>query len=134
MTSHRVWTAGAVALGLFLAACSASTPGRRGGLSGTQVRALPDEVREAYELFSIRCSRCHTLARPLNSGITNPRHWRLYVRRMQRMPGSGISRRDAERILVFLDHYSEGVRAGSFSGGPVRDLVRSFTSTRSAER
>ncbi|MGF1512008.1 MAG: hypothetical protein ACFB9M_21155 [Myxococcota bacterium] len=116
-----------------VAACSTASPGRRGGLSPTQVTELPEDIRVAYELFSIRCSRCHTLARPLNSGITDPRHWRIYVARMKQMPGSGISRRDADRILQFLDYHSAQVRAGRTSGGPVRDVFEAITSTRASE-
>lgn len=81
--------------------------GRRAGLPDERVRQLPAEVAESYQLFSSRCSRCHTLSRPLNAGITSEDHWRAYVARMRRNPGSGISPADGERILVFLFYWAK---------------------------
>jgi hypothetical protein len=68
--------------------------------------ALPPEVRADYEVFADRCSKCHALSRPLNSGIVSDDHWAMYVGRMRRQPGSGISLDDAEVILRFLHYYS----------------------------
>lgn len=89
-----------------LAAC-ATDSGRRGGLAPERVAALPPKVRESYDLFEFKCSRCHTLARPLNADITDFEHWRAYVTRMRRQSGSGISEADGEQILVFLRHLTE---------------------------
>lgn len=73
---------------------------------GLDVSSMPPEVASDYQIFAQRCSKCHTLARPLNSGITDDSFWRIYVSRMRRMQGSGISEADAERILRFLHYYS----------------------------
>jgi hypothetical protein len=108
-------------------ACASGNPAFRDGLPPQQVERMPDDIRSAYRLFAARCSRCHTLARPLNSGIIDPRHWRLYVARMRRQTGSGISAGDADRILMFLDYYSKQVRKGRWSGGPM-DAVTDFVS------
>ena len=59
-----------------------------------------------YALFALRCSKCHSLARPLNSGIDRDDYWRLYVAKMRRQPGSGISVEDSVAILRFLHLYS----------------------------
>ena len=83
-----------------LLSCSA---GRSEGLN---VASLPPDVRPDYELFAERCSKCHSLARPLESGITDDVFWREYVERMRRQPSSGISPADEERILHFLHYYS----------------------------
>lgn len=88
---------------LALAGCPAPTAPRGDGLDATQ---LPPEVRGDYEVFAQRCSKCHTLARPLNSGIVEDEFWALYVARMRRMPGSGISPDDETRILRFLKFYA----------------------------
>lgn len=69
-------------------------------------------MRGDYEVFAQRCSKCHTLARPLNSGITEDEFWTLYVARMRRMPGSGISPEDETRILRFLKFFSAEQRKG----------------------
>lgn len=67
---------------------------------------LPQEVRADYEVFAQRCSKCHSLARPLNSGITDDGYWAMYVARMRRQPASGISVEDGRVILRFLHYYS----------------------------
>lgn len=92
-----------------LVGCPAPTAPRGDGLDSAQ---LPPEVRGDYEVFAQRCSKCHTLARPLNSGITEDEFWALYVARMRRMPGSGISPEDETRILRFLKFFSAEQRKG----------------------
>lgn len=92
---------------ILLAACTTGRAGLRGGLDADVVSRLPQEVAEAYDLFALRCSRCHTLARPLGADIDDFEHWEHYVGRMRKMPGSGISPGDGERILVFLKYYTE---------------------------
>jgi hypothetical protein len=67
---------------------------------------LPADMRGDYEVFAQRCSKCHSLSRPLNSGITDDNYWSMYVARMRRQPASGISVEDAKVILRFLHYYS----------------------------
>ncbi len=95
--------AGAVLLALGLLACIGGGVGARGGLSEQRVAGLEPEVSEAYALFARKCSRCHSLARPLSAQVDSMDHWRAYVARMRRNPGSGISPADGDRILVFLE-------------------------------
>ncbi len=97
----------ACALGAALFACIGGGSGRRGGLPEATIQSFPPDVAEAYQLFAVRCSRCHTLARPLDASITDYHHWEEYVARMRHHAGSGISPRDAERILVFLKYYTD---------------------------
>jgi len=73
---------------------------------GLEPATLPAELRADYAVFAQRCSKCHSLARPLNSGISDENYWSLYVARMRRQPASGISQADAEPILRFLHYYS----------------------------
>ena len=99
---------------LFAVATSACITGmsvRRGGLSRAEVAELPPRVAEAYGLFAQKCSRCHTLARPLTASIDDDAHWERYVGRMRRQAGSGISPADGTEILVFLKYYTEQQRA-----------------------
>ena len=69
---------------------------------------MPEEVRSDYALFAQRCSKCHSLSRPLQSGITDDRYWEDYVERMRRQPSSGISIEDTVFILRFLHYLSTG--------------------------
>lgn len=97
-------TALAALLLLPLAACSGA---RTEGLDRNK---LPEDVRADYDVFARRCSKCHTLARPLQAGITDDEQWVMYVNRMRRQPGSGISLDDQERILRFLKYYAAETR------------------------
>jgi hypothetical protein len=89
---------GAVAFG-----CAGSNRLRHG--DSVDVSSYPQDVQAAYEVFAVRCSRCHTLARPLNARITDGQHWVRYVTRMRRNPSSGINEKNADIILHFLLYY-----------------------------
>jgi hypothetical protein len=105
--AHRGAGVLGLALGFALMGClSMSAVGVRGGLPAEQVATFAPDVRASYELFTRRCSRCHSLARPLTAPIGDREHWSRYVTRMRRQPSSGISPADAEDILVFLEHWS----------------------------
>jgi len=86
-----------------LAASCASAGFRSEGLEPS---TLPGDVRADYAVFAHRCSKCHSLARPLSSGIKDMGYWSMYVARMRRQPASGISQDDAIAILRFLQYYS----------------------------
>lgn len=77
---------------------------------GLDASAMPEEVRADYALFARKCSKCHTLARPLNANITDDEHWALYVRRMRMQQSSGISPEDEVGILRFLRYYASELR------------------------
>jgi hypothetical protein len=97
-------------LGLLGAGC-ATHESRRG--ETVDVSKYPPEIQEAYEVFAVRCSRCHTLARPLGARISDPQHWIRYVNRMRLQPGSGIDAENAKIILRFLLYYhGEGQSQG----------------------
>jgi hypothetical protein len=91
----------AAALSLLLSGCP--TTSRSEGLDPS---TLPSEVRADYSVFAQRCSKCHSLARPLNSGIDDDDYWVMYVARMRRQPASGISQEDTVPILRFLHFFS----------------------------
>jgi hypothetical protein len=91
----------AAALSLFLSACPIAS--RSEGLDPS---TLPSDVRADYSVFAQRCSKCHSLARPLNSGIDDDDYWVMYVARMRRQPASGISQEDTVPILRFLHFFS----------------------------
>ena len=105
----RGWYRGLVAIVLAIASAGAAgcaTSSR----DGLDVAQLPETVRPDYALFARRCSKCHSLARTLGSGITDDTVWIAYVDKMRRQPGSGISPQDAAPILRFLHYYSSEQR------------------------
>jgi hypothetical protein len=67
-------------------------------------------------VFAQKCSKCHSLARPLESGITDDEFWKAYVARMRRQPSSGISQSDEPPILRFLHYYSVDQKHGRGEG------------------
>jgi mono/diheme cytochrome c family protein len=95
-----------VAAALVVLGASACGAGAFERGEGLERAALPADVRDDYAVFAQRCSKCHSLARPLESGITNDEFWRMYVERMRRQPASGISKADTLPILRFLHWYS----------------------------
>src|SRR5262245_16819181 len=93
---NALWTAA------LLAAC-----GPTHNSEELDVRSLPPELRGDYAVFAQKCSKCHSLSRPLASGIDDDEYWRRYVERMRRQPASGISPADEPPILRFLHYYSQ---------------------------
>jgi len=90
-----------------IAACAFALVAACGSRSeGLDASRLPDHVRGDYQVFARKCSKCHSLARPLQSGIKDDEQWVLYVNRMRRQQGSGISLQDQEVILRFLRYYA----------------------------
>jgi hypothetical protein len=93
---------------LLMLSCADAHAARRG--DRVMVDSYPREIQAAYRVFARRCSRCHTLARPLNAHITDEAHWVRYVTRMRRQPTSGINREDAKTILRFLLYYARELK------------------------
>ena len=87
-----------------------------GSGEGLDISTLPANVHADYQVFAQRCSKCHSLARPLESGITNDSYWAEYVERMRRQPGSGISPADVTPILRFLHYYASDQRRRRHAG------------------
>ncbi len=71
------------------------------GKDTLDVSAYPPDVQKAYKLFAEKCAKCHTLARPLNTSMTQE-EWSRYVKRMMHKPNSGISDKQGKDIYEFL--------------------------------
>ena len=65
------------------------------------VSAYPAPQQAAYKLFSTKCSKCHTIARPMNTMMKRD-EWERYVKRMMHKPNSGISDSQGKDIFDFL--------------------------------
>ena len=66
------------------------------------VSRYPKEMQDIYSnVFSKKCSKCHTLARPIN---TNKKadDWEKYVEKMMKKPNSGIDKKSAKKIKDFI--------------------------------
>lgn len=67
---------------------------------------VPVALRQDYASFAVNCSKCHGLSRAFNAGVTDTKHWDLYVARMVRTAGSSISHEEVPGILRFLYWYT----------------------------
>ena len=65
------------------------------------VSAYPAAQQAAYKVFASKCSKCHTIARPLNTMMTHD-EWSRYVKRMMHKPNSGISDAQGKQIFDFM--------------------------------
>jgi mono/diheme cytochrome c family protein len=67
------------------------------------VSAYPAPMQAAYKMFSTKCSKCHTIARPINTMMKRD-EWERYVKRMMHKPNSGINDNQGKQIFAFLVH------------------------------
>lgn len=78
------------------------------GPNEVDATSYPKEQRENYRAFAKTCSRCHTLARPINSPLITREDWRRYVRRMhdktKMSAGASIGNEEAKAVIDFLTY------------------------------
>jgi hypothetical protein len=74
------------------------------GPETVDVAKYPEEAQNTYNgRFLKRCSKCHTVARPINTKkIVLKDEWTTYTKKMMRKPGSGIKEADRRKIVDFL--------------------------------
>jgi hypothetical protein len=71
------------------------------GPDTVDVSGYPEKMQKAYEMFASKCSKCHTLARPINTNL-KASEWKRYVKRMMNKPDSGISPSAGKVVYQFL--------------------------------
>lgn len=76
------------------------------GPTKIDVASYPADQQKGYKVFSDKCAKCHTIARPINTSMTKP-EWERYVKRMMHKPGSGISDSQGKTIFEFLAYDQE---------------------------
>jgi mono/diheme cytochrome c family protein len=91
---------------LFAAAQSNVTLPQDKGPDKVNVSTYPAEQQKGYKVFADKCSKCHTIARPINTAMTAP-EWSRYVKRMMHKPNSGISDAQGKAIYEFLAYDQE---------------------------
>src|SRR5664279_5617320 len=65
------------------------------------VSAYPAAQQANYKLFAGKCSKCHTIARPMNTMMKRD-EWERYVKRMMHKPNSGINDNQGKQIFDFM--------------------------------
>ena len=94
---------GSLCIPLFLAAQTSSnvTLPQDKGPDKVDVSGYPAEMQKSYKVFTGKCAKCHTIARPINTMMTKD-EWSRYVKRMMHKPNSGISDAQGKEIFEFL--------------------------------
>lgn len=91
---------------LILAQTSNVTLPQDKGPDKVNVSSYPADQQKNYKLFTDKCSKCHTIARPINTSMTNA-EWERYVKRMMHKPNSGIGDSQGKAIYEFLAYDQE---------------------------
>jgi len=66
------------------------------------VSKYPKDMQGIYKnLFLKKCSKCHTVARPINTSKTD-KEWTEYIQKMRKKPNSGVDAKSAELITKFV--------------------------------
>ena len=76
------------------------------GPGSINVSSYPAEMQKDYKVFTEKCSKCHTIARPINTTMAKA-DWERYVKRMMHKPGSGISDSQGKTIFDFVAYDQE---------------------------
>jgi cytochrome c5 len=76
------------------------------GPDKVDVSKYPADQQKNYKVFTDKCSKCHTIARPINTTMTRA-EWERYVKRMMHKPNSGISDSQGKSIFDFLAYDQE---------------------------
>jgi hypothetical protein len=72
------------------------------GPNKIDVSKYPKDMQDRYKVFSAKCVKCHTLARPINCEFVLDDEWERYIKRMMRKAGTFISEDDGKKIYEFL--------------------------------
>jgi hypothetical protein len=85
---------------------------RDDGPDKIDISTYPPEQQQRYDIFRAKCSKCHPVARPINSRY-DVGNWKRYMKKMIRRPNSGINEEQAVEIYEFLKYYSGRQAAGN---------------------
>ena len=85
------------------------------GPDKVNVSSYPADQQKNYKLFTDKCSKCHTIARPINTSMSKA-EWERYVKRMMHKPNSGIGDSQGKAIYEFLAYDQENRKDKNPSG------------------
>lgn len=74
------------------------------GPSAIDISKYPANIQGDYKVFSTKCKKCHTLARPINCELALDTEWEAYLKRMMRKAGDFITPDDGKKIYEFLSY------------------------------
>ena len=74
-------------------------------IPSVDISSYPKEAKEGYKIFSMKCVKCHSAAKPLNAPYSGEA-WKTTVYRMMRKEGSFLTQKEADKVYAFLVQYS----------------------------
>jgi cytochrome c5 len=77
------------------------------GPAKIDVSKYPADMKANYKVFAEKCSKCHTIARAINSEFATEDEWERYVKRMMNKGGSMFTAKDGKQIFEFLVYDSK---------------------------
>ena len=78
------------------------------GPAKIDVSKYPPDMQKKYQLFTKKCSSCHTIARPINCEFALDDEWERYIKRMMRKAGPSLINADeGKQIFEFLSYDSK---------------------------
>jgi hypothetical protein len=77
------------------------------GPAKIDVSKYPENMKAAYKVFTVKCSKCHTVARAINCEFALDDEWERYVKRMMRKAGTWISPDEGKQIFEFVTYDSK---------------------------
>jgi hypothetical protein len=92
------------------------------GPKAIDVSKYPEDQKSAYKVFAKKCSKCHTIARPISSDFVLPGQWERYIKRMMFKPNSQMNEQDGKTIYKFLV-YDASVRKAPALRKALHDLT-----------
>jgi hypothetical protein len=102
----RLFLAGSALVALLLRTDPADKPDPRDfGPGSIDVSGYPSEQRKNYDMYAVKCAKCHPLARSVNARFSAA-DWKKYMKRMIRRPNSGINEEQAATVYDFLKYHA----------------------------
>jgi hypothetical protein len=78
------------------------------GPAKIDVSKYPPDMQKRYQVFTKKCSSCHTIARPINCEFALDDEWERYIKRMMRKAGPSLINADeGKQIFEFLTYDSK---------------------------
>jgi mono/diheme cytochrome c family protein len=77
------------------------------GPAKIDVSKYPAEMQQNYKVFLVKCAKCHTVARAINSDFALEGEWERYVKRMMNKAGTFISPAEGKQIFDFAVYDSK---------------------------
>ena len=78
---------------------------RDNGPGSIDVSSYPESMKKAYDMYAVKCAKCHPLARSVNARFS-AQDWKRYMKKMIRRPNSGINEEQAASIYEFLKYHA----------------------------